>query len=224
VDAESFACAIGAEFYAGVPDSLLKPLCDYLEAAFGRDYSRHVIAANEGCAAAVAAGYHLATGKTAAVYMQNSGEGNMANPAASLLSEKVYGIPCVFIIGWRGEPGIPDEPQHALQGEITLSLLDVLGVSHFVVDRDVTPEELAERAAKDRILLGAGRSVAYVVRKGALSYSGRASRQSLFSMSREEGRAMRRRVRRRGRRRVHDRQGWAGALRNPRADGAGPRV
>ncbi len=75
---------------------------------------------------AIAAGYHLATGKVPVVYMQNSGEGNVVNPVASLLNEKVYGIPCVFIIGWRGEPGIHDEPQHVFQGEITLKLLETL--------------------------------------------------------------------------------------------------
>ena len=88
------------EFFAGVPDSQLKALCSWLYDRYGIS-DRHVIAANEGNAAALAAGYHLATGKTPVVYLQNSGLGNIVNPAASLLHEKVYGIPCLFIVGWR---------------------------------------------------------------------------------------------------------------------------
>ena len=115
--AEDFVKATGAEFFTGVPDSLLKGLCDYLVDVYGTDGRNHLIAANEGNASAVAAGYHLATGKVPAVYMQNSGLGNVINPAVSLLHEKVYAIPCIFIVGWRGEPGMHDEPQHILQGQ-----------------------------------------------------------------------------------------------------------
>ena len=96
------------EFFTGVPDSQLKALCNFLMDRCGLDPAHHVIAANEGNAAALAAGYHLATGKTPVVYLQNSGLGNIVNPAASLLSDKVYGIPCLFIVGWRGEPGVHD--------------------------------------------------------------------------------------------------------------------
>ena len=101
-------------FFTGVPDSLLRPLCDYLM----RNYAvgeQHIIAPNEGTAVALAAGYYLATGKVPVVYMQNSGQGNAVNPVASLMNDKVYGIPCLFIIGWRGEPGVHDEPQHIYQ-------------------------------------------------------------------------------------------------------------
>ena len=121
IDAEKLHEIIGADFYTGVPDSQLKPLCDYLMDIYGIDPLHHVIAANEGNSAAIAAGYHLATGRTPVVYMQNSGEGNIVNPVASLLNEKVYGIPMLFIIGWRGEPGVHDEPQHIYQGKITKS-------------------------------------------------------------------------------------------------------
>jgi len=126
------------EFFAGVPDSQLKALCNYLMDTYGTDPRRHIIAANEGNAAAVAAGYHLATGKVPVVYLQNSGIGNTINPAASLLHEKVYGIPCLFIVGWRGEPGVHDEPQHIFQGEITLGLLEQMQIPAFVIDRDTT--------------------------------------------------------------------------------------
>ena len=109
---ESFVEILGSEFFTGVPDSLLKPLCNYLMHTYGIERNHHLIAANEGNCAALAAGYHLATGKVPVVYMQNSGEGNIINPAASLLSDKVYAIPMIFVVGWRGEPGVHDEPQH----------------------------------------------------------------------------------------------------------------
>ena len=107
---QEFTEVLGADYYAGVPDSQLKALCDWLMLHYGIDPKHHMIGANEGNCAALAAGYHLATGKAPVVYMQNSGEGNIINPAASLLNEKVYGIPVIFVIGWRGEPGVHDEP------------------------------------------------------------------------------------------------------------------
>ena len=99
--AETLTEILGADFYTGVPDSQLKALCNYLIHTYGTDPKHHIIAANEGNASAIAAGYYLATGKIPVVYMQNSGEGNIINPAASLLHEKVYGIPMIFVIGWR---------------------------------------------------------------------------------------------------------------------------
>ncbi len=101
---ECFLDIIGADFYTGVPDSQLKALCSYLMNTYGTDPKHHIIAANEGNCTAIAAGYHLATGKVPMVYMQNSGEGNAVNPAASLLNDKVYGIPCIFVIGWGANP------------------------------------------------------------------------------------------------------------------------
>ncbi len=115
---------IASDFYTGVPDSQLKSLCNYLINTYGIDEKHHVIAANEGNCVALAAGYYLATGKVPVVYLQNSGEGNIINPVVSLLNDKVYAIPMVFIVGWRGEPGIHDEPQHIYQGEVTIKLLD----------------------------------------------------------------------------------------------------
>lgn len=135
---ETFTEILGAEFYTGVPDSQLRPLCDYLMNTFGTAPRRHVIAANEGNAAALAAGYHLSTGKTPVVYLQNSGLGNIVNPAASLLHQKVYAIPCLFVVGWRGEPGVHDEPQHIFQGEITLEQLALLEIPAFVLGKDIS--------------------------------------------------------------------------------------
>ncbi len=183
---ETFASVLGADFYAGVPDSLLRPFCDYLMNTYGIDPEHHIIAANEGNCAALAAGYHLATGKVPVVYMQNSGEGNIVNPAASLLSDMVYVIPVVFVVGWRGEPGVKDEPQHAYQGLVTLRLLEDMDIKTFVVGKETTGEEL--RAAMDgfRALLSAGKDVAFVIRKGALEYSGKAVYKNSCSMRREE--------------------------------------
>lgn len=165
---QDFVDIIGSDFYTGVPDSLLKELCDYLAAKYGCFSEKHIVAANEGNCMGIAAGYHLATGKIPVVYMQNSGQGNAVNPLASLLNEKVYGIPCILIVGWRGEPGVHDEPQHVFQGEITLALLETMGIAYYVLDAEVKREEL-ERVCRDfSVLLAKGRQVALVVKKGAL--------------------------------------------------------
>ena len=140
--AEKLAAIIDSDFYTGVPDSQLKALCNYLMGTYGIDPKHHIIAANEGNCVALAAGYHLATGKIPVVYMQNSGEGNIINPVASLLNDKVYGIPMVFIIGWRGEPGIPDEPQHIYQGSVTVKLLEDMGIPSFIIGKETTVRPL----------------------------------------------------------------------------------
>lgn len=184
--AEKLFEIIGSDFYTGVPDSQLRPLCDFLMERFGIDAEHHVIAANEGNCAALAAGYHLATGKTPVVYMQNSGEGNIINPAASLLHEKVYAIPCLFIVGWRGEPGIHDEPQHIYQGEVTVKLLEDMGIPSFVIGKETTEEQV--RAAMDefRDVLSSGKDAAFVIRKGALTYEGKVKYKNENCMKREE--------------------------------------
>lgn len=183
---ESFVNIIGAEFYTGVPDSQLKSLCDYLMNTYGIDPHRHIIAANEGNCTALAAGYHLATGKIPVVYMQNSGEGNIINPVASLLNEKVYAIPMIFIVGWRGEPGIHDEPQHIYQGEVTVKLLEDMDIASFVVSVDTTESELSDVMNNFRKLLSRGKQVAFVIRKGALFYEQKVKYENENTMVREE--------------------------------------
>ena len=170
--AERLAEIIGSDFYTGVPDSQLKALCNYLMDTYGIDPKHHVIGANEGNCTAIAAGYHLATGKIPVVYMQNSGEGNIINPAASLLSDQVYGIPVVFVIGWRGEPGVHDEPQHIYQGQVTLKLLEDMDIRYFIVGKETTDGEAAAAMEEFKKILAAGKDAAFVVRKGALSYDG----------------------------------------------------
>lgn len=183
---EHFAQILGADFFTGVPDSQLKALCDYLMDQYGIDPAHHLIAANEGNCAALAAGYHLATGKVPVVYMQNSGEGNIINPVASLLDSHVYAIPVVFVIGWRGEPGVHDEPQHVYQGEVTLRLLEDMGIQHFVVDAGTTDGTLLAAMGRFRPLLQQGKSVAFVIRKGALTFGKQARYGNPWHLSREE--------------------------------------
>lgn len=182
---QGFVEILEANFYTGVPDSLLKPLCNYLINTYGSNTKQHIIAANEGNCTALAAGYYLATGKVPVVYMQNSGEGNVINPVASLLNEKVYGIPCIFIIGWRGEPGTHDEPQHVYQGGITLKLLEDMQISSFIVDKAATINELKMRMKEFNKKLAAGQSVAFVIRKGALEYDENVQYQNSYQMKRE---------------------------------------
>lgn len=184
--AEKLVDIIGSDFYTGVPDSQLKALCDYLMAAYGIDPKHHVIASNEGTCTALAAGYHLATGKVPVVYMQNSGEGNIINPVASLLNDKVYAIPVVFIIGWRGEPGIHDEPQHIYQGEVTIRLLEDMGIAAFVIGKDTTDDEAAEAMKKFEKILSEGKAAAFVVRRGALTDAPKVEYKNDNIMTREE--------------------------------------
>ncbi len=183
---EDFIDILGGEFYAGVPDSLLKPLCNYLMHRYGESNGHHVIAANEGNAVALAAGYYLSTGRIPIVYMQNSGEGNIINPVASLLSPDVYGIPEIFVIGWRGEPGKKDEPQHAYQGKITLSLLEMMQIPYFVLSEDTLVDEVAKAREQFADYLNKGQAVAFVVKNGALKYDKKASYKNKYSLIREE--------------------------------------
>ena len=176
--------AEGVEFYTGVPDSLLKNVCAYITDHF--DDQHNVIAANEGGAVALAAGYHLATGRIGCVYMQNSGEGNAVNPLASLTDREVYHIPLLLLIGWRGRPGVHDEPQHVKQGKITLGLLNVMGINYEVLSKD---EEVAAKQIEKamRAIRETGDVYALVVEKDTFdSYTLQSEEKSDCTMSREE--------------------------------------
>lgn len=133
----------GIDFFAGVPDSLLKNICAYISDNIDRKHN--IIAANEGGAIGLAAGHYLATGKIGCVYMQNSGEGNIINPLASLTDKEVYNIPILLLIGWRGRPGVHDEPQHVKQGKVTTSLLNIMGIDYTILSKD---EEIAGKQIK----------------------------------------------------------------------------
>lgn len=118
------------DYFVGVPDSLLKSFCAYVT----DNAKKHEIAVNEGSAIALASGYYLATSKIPLVYMQNSGLGNAINPLLSLADEKVYSIPMILLIGWRGEPNVKDEPQHIKQGEVTIELLKAMKIPFEILD------------------------------------------------------------------------------------------
>lgn len=155
---------IGIKTIIGVPDSTLKELCYYLDA--GMHNLAHYVTANEGASVGLAAGIYLGTGKPACVYMQNSGIGNAVNPIASLLHKEVYDIPALFIVGWRGEPGIHDEPQHKFQGKITREMFDLLGIENAVIDSGTTSEQLKEifRCAQNE--LDNNKQFAIIVKNG----------------------------------------------------------
>jgi phosphonopyruvate decarboxylase len=155
----------GLDFFTGVPDSLLKDLCACIRERTPAD--RHVVAANEGAAVAMAIGHYLGRGKPAVVYLQNSGLGNAVNPLVSLADEAVYGIPMLLVVGWRGEPGRRDEPQHAKQGPITLGMLDLLGIPHRVLGPDDDPEAALDRLC--RLLAERSQPAALVVREGTFA-------------------------------------------------------
>lgn len=172
----------GVGFFTGVPDSLLKSFCAYVTDTCG---DCHVIAANEGGAVGLAAGHYLATGKPACVYMQNSGQGNAVNPLASLADPDVYSIPMLLVIGWRGMPGVHDEPQHVKQGKITLELMKTLGIP-----TEVLPETTAKACACVKKLLKRAiresRPVAVVVKKGLFEEYKLKNREADIARARRE--------------------------------------
>jgi len=170
-------------FFAGVPDSLLKDICAYITAQTPGE--RHVITANEGSAIALASGHHFATGAVPLVYLQNSGLGNVVNPVTSLADPDVYATPMLLMIGWRGEPGKKDEPQHMKMGRCTTPLLDAIEVPHLVVpDEEVAAAAMLDKAvamAKER-----GGPVALVVPKGTFDgYKLASEGEPPYPMSRE---------------------------------------
>ena len=176
---------LGGSVFTGVPDSLLSPFIDEIMDRFGLS-EKHTVAANEGAAAGLAAGHYLATSQPAVVYMQNSGIGYAVNPICSLLHEKVYSIPVIFVIGWRGEPGIKDEPQHVFQGEITLPLLDCLEIPYVLISEETAADELQSDISRFKQHIHDGRSVAFVIRKGALTNQKKAEYTSDANLSRED--------------------------------------
>lgn len=174
----------GVDFYAGVPDSLLKNVCAYITDHL--DENHNIIAANEGGAVALAAGHYLATGRVGCVYMQNSGEGNAVNPLASLTDSEVYHIPMLLLIGWRGRPGVHDEPQHVKQGKITTGLLNTMGINYEVLSKEEESAALQIAKAADSIRR-TGDVFALVVEKDTFdSYALQTQVPNDYPMSREE--------------------------------------
>ena len=172
------------DFYAGVPDSLLKNICAYITDNLPAE--QNIIAANEGGAMGIAAGYHLATAKVPVVYMQNSGEGNIINPLASLTDKEVYNIPVLLVIGWRGCPGVKDEPQHVKQGKITTGLLNVMGINYAILSKDEVEAAKQIKIAVD-YMKATNECYALVIEKDTFdSYKLQNVDMNDFTMTREE--------------------------------------
>lgn len=168
------------DFFTGVPDSLLNEFCLCINDLSNKN---HIITANEGNAVAIASGYNITTSKYGVVYMQNSGLGNIINPLLSLTDEKVYKIPMLFIIGYRGEPNVKDEPQHIKQGELTLPLLDTLGVKYLILSQDYQKQV---KFCHDYIKQ-TNKSIALVVKKDSFSkYNKEFDSNNKNLLSREE--------------------------------------
>ena len=173
----------GIDCFAGVPDSLLKNICAYITDHF--DAAHNIIAANEGAAVGLAAGHYLATGQPACVYMQNSGEGNIINPLASLTDQEVYNIPVLLLIGWRGRPGVHDEPQHVKQGKVTTGLLNVMGVNYEVLSKE--EDKAAKQIEKAAKVLSNKEVFALVIEKDTFEdYKLQNVEVNDLTMSREE--------------------------------------
>lgn len=172
------------EFFTGVPDSLLKDFCAYITDNISKE--RHIIAANEGGAIALATGYHIASGKIPLVYMQNSGLGNAINPLLSLTDAEVYSIPMLLMIGWRGEPGVKDEPQHVKQGEVTLALLEAMKVPYAILPHDIDNTNKVLDNALSYIKMK-NSPYALIVKKGTFEqYKLKSILNTKYSLSREE--------------------------------------
>ena len=171
------------EFFTGVPDSLLKEFCACLEQV--PQAGRHVISANEGGAVALALGYHLATGKVPLVYLQNSGLGNIINPLLSLADAEVYSIPLLLVIGWRGETGVHDEPQHKKQGRVMLAMLDAMEIPYSILGPEVNE---AEGALSDALAYVQKHNApfALVIKKGTFgAFTGDKRKAEVFELTRE---------------------------------------
>ena len=178
------ALAHGTDFFTGVPDSLLKNLCAYITDNAPKE--KHIISANEGSAMGLAAGYYFSTGKIPLVYMQNSGEGNMINPLLSLADPDVYSVPMLILIGWRGEPGVHDEPQHVKQGKVTCDLLDAMKVPYQILSAETADLEKQFDEAYAYIKENSA-PYAFVIRKGTFSdYTLKSNEAVQGNMNREE--------------------------------------
>ena len=174
----------GIEKIAGVPDSTLKQFCDELQ--FQKDKFSHYVTANEGAAIGLAVGSFLGSGKPVCVYMQNSGLGNIVNPMTSLAHREVYGIPMLLVVGWRGEPGVHDEPQHVYMGKVTCPMLEVLDIPYSVIDKNTTGEELQSILNQAGAAFDESKQYAIVVKKGTFEKDRVFAWENGHALNREE--------------------------------------
>lgn len=169
----------------GVPDSALKSFCNYLNTRLDGSF-RHYVPANEGAAVGIAIGTYLASGNPACIYMQNSGLGNTVNPITSLANEKVYDIPMLLLIGWRGQPGKKDEPQHKFMGEITLPMLEVLSIPYAVISSETTKEEMETVFHQAEEYLSHNKQYAIVATPGTFQEEETKKYENTYSIIRED--------------------------------------
>lgn len=177
--------AIGIESLVGVPDSTLKEFCDYINTD-GKDEFTHYVPANEGAAVGIATGVFLSTNKPACVYMQNSGIGNTVNPITSLINEEVYDIPMLFLVGWRGEPGYHDEPQHKFMGRITKSILETLEIEYSIIGPDTTEVELKEIVNKCIEKLSENKQYSIIIKKDTFEKRSKSTYKNKNTLVRED--------------------------------------
>ena len=169
--------------FVGVPDSLLKYFCSYVND--NTDEEKHIITANEGSAIALASGIFFGSGNASVVYMQNSGIGNTVNPLLSLADREVYSVPMLLLIGWRGEPETKDEPQHLKQGKVIEKLLSSLDLPYIVIDSKTDYKEKLSKLIS--LMKLDSRPVAILVKKNSfLPYSPIKNNIQSLEMSREE--------------------------------------
>ena len=169
----------GSDFYTGVPDSILKELSSILQ---NKNKKNHIIATNEGSAVSIGIGQFLSTKKVPVIYMQNSGLSNALNPLISLAHKKVYSIPLILVIGWRGSPKIMDEPQHKVKGKITEQILKLLNIKYTILrsNKDLKRFEKQIKIAKRNKLI-----VACLIEQGILKNRKQKEKKGYYNLNKE---------------------------------------
>jgi phosphonopyruvate decarboxylase len=173
----------GFDFFTGVPDSLLKNFCFYVDDQLPKE--QHIISANEGSAVGIGTGYYLSTGKIPAIYLQNSGLGNTINPLLSIADPEVYSIPMLLIIGWRGEPGVKDEPQHKKQGRVMLPMLESMEIPYSIIDSKADYKAEIKKALE--VMREEKRPYVLAIKEGSFEeYKYKGGKPNEFKLTREE--------------------------------------
>ena len=168
-----------SNFFTGVPDSVLKEFSNLIK---NKNKKNHIIATNEGAAVSIGIGNYLSTKKTPVIYMQNSGLSNALNPLISIAHEKVYSIPLILIIGWRGSPFIKDEPQHNVKGKITKQLLKLLNIKYTIIRSNSDLKKF-----DDQIKLSKKKKsiVACLIEQGTLKKNNSKNKKDFYNLSKE---------------------------------------
>lgn len=172
-------------FFSGVPDSTFKDWMKFLADEHGERLT-NIIACNECEAVATAAGYHLATGNIGTVYMQNAGEGKTVNPLTSLCDPEVYSIPVLLMIGWRGEPGKKDEPQHKKMGRVMIPLLETLEIPYKMLPDNIEEAEKVIEEMKKTAEQNKAPAAIIIKKKTLEEYEAKKKIKMNYEMTRED--------------------------------------